>query len=707
MKNLLTTIVFLSLLFNGLAQENWCGFDAKMQEAFNENPALENQIYEHFDRIASGQITPEERADPIIIPVVVHILHDGDNGNISDAQVYDAIRMLNDDYNRLNADTVDTRNTTNAPFQPIAANVNVEFRLAKIDPDGNCTNGIERRSSAEGSFNANDDNAKFYAGGGLDAWDRNKYFNIWVVNSIENTDGVGVILGYGQFPMWGAADTYGFVIRHDAFGSIGTASGDRTVTHELGHCLGLFHTFQSGCGSNGSSCSSQGDGCCDTPPVDDPHWSCLNSQNNCSQIPNGDYYGFDAFDQYENYMSYSPCQNMFSEDQKSIILGNISTINFLSNLTSLSNQIATGVTLPDELCSSKFVSDRRVICEGESINFSDISFHGVSSRQWTFNSGTPSTATDSTATITYNTPGTYPVSLVVSDGTNNSTIDSINYISVLPNPGQPLPFVEGFETMSSFPDYNQMFSHGSFANNVWQLDNTHSSTGQNCIFLNNYNNDSGNKVEFSSTSIDLSSVPNGEEILLSFDYAYKKIQVSDFEFLKIYGTTDCGESWTLFKTITSDDLAGDETATQAFEPEQADWKNKTITVYPFFQTNNTTFRFKMVFESQGGNNLFLDNINLFTASQLNVIQTSQAENLSVYPNPTQNVVTLNYSSYSNQDVTISIYNSLGEIVETSYIGELKVGENKFNLDLSPYQKGIYYVNINGDQISKTIKLIKN
>jgi len=705
MKNILTLLLFLYVSI-AYTQDNWCGFDSQMQQAYAENPNLENQIYEHFDRIANGQIVLEDRVDPIIIPVVVHILHDGEIGNISDAQVYDAIRMLNEDYNKLNTDTVDTRNTSNAPFKPIAADINIQFKLAKIDPNGDCTNGIERRSSTEGTYNANDDNAKHYNGGGLDAWDRNKYFNIWVVNTIENTGSTGTILGYGQFPMWGSADTYGFVVRNDAFGSIGTSSGDRTVTHELGHCLGLFHTFQGGCGSNSSSCSSQGDGCCDTPPVNDPHWSCSASQNYCNQIPNGDSYGFDAYDQFENYMSYSPCQNMFSEDQKAIIEGNFASIGFMQNLASLSNQIATGVTLPDVLCSANFTSNTRVICQGDSILYSDISYHGISNRLWNFDNGTPLSSLDSSVYVTYNTSGIFPVTLNVSDGTNSVLIDSTSYVAVLPNPGQPLPYIQGFENLTVFPDFNNFFDENTFSDINWELNTNVSASGSNSISLHNYSNTTGSINGFTSTSIDLTSVDPSEELLFSFDYVYRKKDEFSNDRLKIFGTTDCGGTWVLFNTISASQFST-LIESQDYTPNQSDWENITFTLYSMFQTNNETFRFKFIFESEGGNNMFIDNINIFPASQLSIKENNRIETVSLYPNPTKNSALLNFYSATSQTISIDIYNSLGEIVKTVYKGNAITGSNQYSIETATFEKGIYYININGENISKTIKLIKN
>ncbi|HRP60405.1 MAG TPA: M43 family zinc metalloprotease [Vicingus sp.] len=111
----------------------------------------------------------------------------------------------------------------------------------------------------------------------------------------------------------------------------------RTLTHEIGHCFNLYHTFQSGCGSN---CGSSGDLCCDTPPVSTSSGSCNTSENTCSNDANGaDPYGTDVLDQIENYMSYNSCQNMFSLDQKTRMMAVLNSTNTTTGLAQLWAQI--------------------------------------------------------------------------------------------------------------------------------------------------------------------------------------------------------------------------------------------------------------------------------------------------------------------------------------------------------------------------------
>jgi len=108
--------------------------------------------------------------------------------------------------------------------------------LAKIDPNGNCTNGIVRVNAPNLTYNT-DDACKYAANGGSDQWNSDQYLNIWIVNSINSSGSVGTILGYAYYPYGGAGSEYGILMRHDTFGTIETAinSDGRTLTHEMGH----------------------------------------------------------------------------------------------------------------------------------------------------------------------------------------------------------------------------------------------------------------------------------------------------------------------------------------------------------------------------------------------------------------------------------------------------------------------------------------
>lgn len=269
-----------------------------------EQEAREEALNDLVRQYTLGMIPKNDEI--FTIPVVVHIIHDGDaygsGSNITDEQVYSAINGLNEDYRKMPG--------TNGDGD--GADIGVEFCLAQRDPDGNATNGINRVNGcsvpdycAEGISAGNGQGANELDVKNLSRWPNQEYYNIWVVTEIENNNGGGGIQGYAYFPTTSAVD--GTVILYNAFGTVGNLKSytdlNRTITHELGHAFALFHTFQGGSCSE-SNCALQGDRVCDTPPTS------LNSS--CNSPACG------GTQQVENYMDYTSenCKNMFSEGQK-------------------------------------------------------------------------------------------------------------------------------------------------------------------------------------------------------------------------------------------------------------------------------------------------------------------------------------------------------------------------------------------------------
>ncbi len=677
----------------------WCATDLHFQMQLASNPELSNLRHEQLSRINSGAYPIGDRED-LIIPVVVHVLHDNGVGNISDAQILSGIEMLNEDYNRTNEDAIETRNTATAPFSDYAASIGIRFELAKLDPDGNCTNGIQRRNMGSRSYNAAD-NAKHEASGGLDAWNRNFYFNIWIVNSIQS-DGAGTILGYAEFPYGGGSSDYGVIIRNDSYGKIGTASGDRTLSHEVGHCLGLLHTFQGGCHSD--ACDENGDYCCDTPPVSEPLWSCSPTENTCDDVPIGDLYAFDAVDQFENFMSYSPCQNMFSEGQKNIILGNLASIGFLANLVDPAHHDDTGIGLPEVLCKAQFGSDKTIICAGSEVIFEDNSYANVIGWNWTFEGGTPASSTAENPIVTYALPGVFNVTLEVTDGVSTVTSTSENYVTVLNNPGTGLPYSQNFESLAELPDGNHFMILNEDEDVFWELSETVGFSGTHCVYLNNRGNNNKSYDELISGSIDLSGVNPEDAIVFNFKYAYKKRNASNDEWLRFYISKDCGETWALRKNIHGDDLSELVQNSVYIPASQDEWVQVDITnIFPDYYTAN--FQYKFQFENDNGNNIYIDDINMYSESMAGLAEEKYLTGARIYPNPVGEQAIIELDAIPNQHYTITLFNLLGEQVQTIHFGELNEGLNLLQWDASNLTSGVYMLRIESLGTVQTIKVI--
>jgi PKD repeat protein len=713
------SLILLALLaFNTLyAQQNWCGTDKIQQELKAKNPGFAEHMHKSMKKAASGHNSGQKAI--LYIPVVVHIIHDNGIGNISDEQVSDALRVLNLDYNRQNADANSTRNTADAPFIPIAGDMEVEFKLAKKDPQGNCTNGIVRINAPELTYNANDD-CKYDSNGGSDQWPMDKYLNIWVVNSIEN-DGPGMILGYAYLPYWPNGENYGILIRHDTFGTIGTSTSDgRTMTHEMGHLLGLQHIFDTGwsgdTGCHDTDCNDAGDYCCDTPPQTEANWSCSMTWNSCNLVPLNDDFGFDAFDQIENYMSYNACQNMFSMDQVGIMQQNFVDIDFLANMVTPANIIATGINDPAVLCKAEFDALKKAVCVGEAVQFLDYSFHGPSSWTWTITPGVAgsdwqfvggTTANSQDPQIQFNTPGIYSISLLVSDGTDNDTEIKNNLITVLPS-NQTLPYWEGFEAYSTLSSTQNWVVVNTAENAEFEITTTASHSGSKSAKLQNHGQSGANKDELVSAPIDISGVdPITENVTLSFRYAYRKRNASNDEWLKVFISANCGDSWVQRKTLHGDQLSP-LVVSSSWTPQQADWTTVHMTnvTANYFSEN---FRMKFRFEGDNGNNFYLDDINLYKGSPSNEVvlglaEAGSIEELSLYPNPTEESVNLRFSIATDEKANVLIRDISGKVLQQSELFA-KQGSNLVMLDVSDLAAGMYFVQLRIGTSEKTLQFV--
>ena len=290
---LLTAFLALTTVVNA---QRVCGsmevYEA--QKAADPQFEIRRQEIESFTNEFIARGGDGERA-LVTIPVVVHVVWNTATENISDAQILSQIAVLNADFRKLNSDV------SGVPSAFTAADANIEFCLATVDPNGNVTTGINRVQTSTTAFGTNDQ-VKSSTTGGANAWDRNRYLNLWVC------DISGGILGYAQFP-GGSAATDGVVIDYQYFGTIGTATAPfnkgRTATHEVGHWLNLYHIW----GDDGTGCTGT-DNVADTPNQADENYGCPTFPNvSCSNGPNGDM--------FMNYMDYTDdaCMFMFSNGQ--------------------------------------------------------------------------------------------------------------------------------------------------------------------------------------------------------------------------------------------------------------------------------------------------------------------------------------------------------------------------------------------------------
>ncbi len=195
-------------------------------------------------------ILPPINEEIIRIPVVVHVIYSDEELNISNEKIRSQIKILNEDFRKRNADHVNVPDQ----YKELVADIEIEFELATMDPDGNYTSGITRTfshiSGWDGRLLRERDTLErlpLYntAKGGHDAWPRDKYLNIWIAD-LSNGMGFVILAGYAQFPGSPAAAD-GVVIDPRCFGNIAPLNKrqelGRTATHEIGHWLNLSHIY--------------------------------------------------------------------------------------------------------------------------------------------------------------------------------------------------------------------------------------------------------------------------------------------------------------------------------------------------------------------------------------------------------------------------------------------------------------------------------
>lgn len=718
-----TTLLLFGILISfsfsiNAQQNNWCGTDHKIQEAISSGLVTPQEIQDRIMRAKQSAHTGS-RVGPFTIPVVFHIIHDNGIGNISEAQIQSALDVLNEDYNRLNADSTDWRNTANAPFQPVVADMQITFKLAKKDPNQNCTNGIVRHNAPNLTYNAGDD-VKSSASGGSDGWDNDKYLNIWVVNSIAGS-GQGTTLGYATIPWLGVTADAGIVVRNDYIGrqGVGTSVSDgRTLTHEAGHFLGLLHTFQGpffggGDGCQSGDCGSSGDYVCDTPPAQQATYTCnLNLESCASVIPQNCYYGIDVLDMIENYMSYDDCQNMFTLGQRNVVWSALDTSSIpeYSNMVSAANITFTGVNDPAVLCEVAFSADKHVVCAGGTVNFLDESFNAVSSRTWTFTGGTPSSTSDAQVSVVYPTPGLYTVSLQVSDGSTTLDTTITDMILVLENPGTKDSVWDSFETYSTFPDMDYWFTYSDFSNS-FELTTNAAASGNNSLYLNNHGFSGVRTDELISGVYNFSNAPVDSNFYINFKYAYQNRTgntSSSLNYIKILMSSDCGESWVTRKTIQGNNFGNGNTS-GAFVPTAQDWISAELTL-PVPAINVDDLRFKFVVSTEDGNNFYIDDINVYISDQshLSMDINAWSEGIKLYPNPTKGDFSLDLNLRSDEFGTIELLDLSGRKVKDLHSYSKIEKNQQLNFQTSELSAGVYLVKINvkGNTVIKKLILEK-
>ncbi|MBU2018325.1 MAG: PKD domain-containing protein, partial [Bacteroidetes bacterium] len=651
------------------------------------------KAYENAQRIIAENYNQKKgeinaKATVLRVPVVFHILHNGGPENISNEQVVDAINIWNADFRKLNADAA----TVHPDFTNLAADVEIEFVLATKAPNGACFSGITRTKSAlanDGSNGSAQVNAIVQGNDVYNqTWPGNQYLNVLVCGVIGGA--AGYVQGFSTFS---ANMTNGIWVRSDYVGSIGTGNlnRSRTLTHECGHWLGLPHCWGGNNNpGNASSCNTD-DNIADTPNTIGVT-ACNLDEASCGPRAN-----------VENYMDYSYCSKMFTPGQvtrmRSVLT---STSGGRNNVYSPANIAATGADSNFVLCTAAFSTNSSTICKGETVQFTDQSFNSVSGWSWSFPGGSPATSAAQNPSVVYNTPGKYAVTLTATDGPTNKTTTKTNYITVLAE-GINLPYQESFEGYTSLAAANSFFRvDPSLGNNTWQVYTGAGSTGNKCVRLKNFGMPAGTVTTMESNNFDLTNIGSSDVVTFSFKYAHRKRSAANNEVLRVTASNDCGESFSVRKTIANTSLST-QVVTSDWVPTSSDWvQTHVVNILNNYFVENMQLQFQ--FESDGGNNVYIDDINYYKGdpSKIGLEELSAVSNVSLYPNPADEMVNVSFEVATAGNVILEIKDLAGKTIGT-YPIQATAGANMIMLNTSNYSQGMYLMNLQSAGSFKTIQ----
>ncbi|GEC79629.1 M43 family zinc metalloprotease [Flavobacterium aquatile] len=617
-------------------------------------PFIEQYNTVHDNASQSGGI--------IYIPVVVHVIHNGDaygvSENINDAQVQSQITVMTQDYRRM-------MNTPGFNSNAVGADTQIEFVLAKVDPNGNPTNGINRVNLCRDNYNAGsfseiqvliDTEVKPQT-----IWDPTQYMNMWSVN----WDGSG-LLGYAQFPSNGttSANTDGVVAGHSYFGSrtlypagnYGDTTYDegRTMTHEVGHFLGLTHTFQGGC-------AAPGDNCADTPSVDAPNYGCPTGHDSCT---------LGSPDMIENYMDYTDdsCMNIFTINQKAIMTSVMNSFPRRSTLKTSVKDIAIPL----------FANDAEVkienSCGGASPTCANPNPASPLKIVSLYNRGT---ATLTSATLSYNINGgtTY---------TNSWT-------------GSLAPNAFAYVTLANTA------TNGTLNVNITNVNGGADARATNNTATKTFGASSGSGLAYANaTSFTFNLVGDayGSEIswTLKNQIGFTLYSGGPYTDLTAGGTQPLvtNQTWTLpangcyYLTVT--DSYGDglfDGTGQGYYTVNAG--ATSVVNVPDFVVSGNPPNTVITKVSYFTNNASLDNTDF-----------DFAKGIYVYPNPSKNELNISIPDGTELPKNLTITNSLGQSVLNSKVEN----SDNLNINTSSLSNGVYFITISNENYTKTLRFIK-
>ena len=690
------------LTVSHLAAQNYCHSTEKQIAWFTKHPELKVDFEKHQQKLAdldkelyknNYQMAGKSAvAGNYTIPVVFHILYNSAGGNISDAQVIDAVNILTRDYNAANADT----SNVVVQFKHDIGNTQFDFKLATKDPNGNCTNGIIRHYDNNTNWGDGPDSNYAYT------WPPTSYLNIYVVTSM-----FAGAAAYTYLPGSGIPPAMDAIVCLNSYvGSIGTGNifTSRVLTHEVGHWFDLDHVW-GGTNQPGVACGD--DGVSDTP-VTKGYTTC--------NLPNAAICTPGIVENVQNYMEYSYCDRMFTIGQSARMQTCInSPVNGRDNLSTPANLALTGITSPGTGCIPEIhlvALPALIACSGRTITVSGFTYNAVpTSYLWSAdNSAVISNPTATSATVFFNAAGATHISCQVSNG-NGSNSQTITVVVANSTPQITAPTFESFEGSTLAPPAQWKLSGTNMPTEKWMVKTALGSDGTVCMYAPGEMLSQNSIVILESPSYDFKHNPGTQ---FSFKYAYAMNGLNNKDVFKVQASKNCGATWVDVWSPSNTYLAqntGGVTST-LYYPQQSHWKLKNVTqqpqFYPFISEENVLIRF--YFQENvdgffsGGNRFYLDGVD-FSGGTVGINELTKAVEFNVYPNPANAAFNLSFQLSDAAKIKYQVTSITGAVLISEYEKTYSEGAHVFTINAdSQLSAGIYFINVelNGVKISRKI-----
>lgn len=699
MKNMfrLLPVICLFSTLQIVAQQNWCNSISNIEKRMLNDAALAQRFDAYkadMQRIAGEDNNGRALTDIIYVPVVFHVIHNGDavgvDENIPDSKILAQIDAMNAQFNMLDPDTASVPSV----FKPLIAKTYIKFCLAKFDENGQPTTGIIRHQYAAVSWNEDNDIDNTIKPATI--WDHNKYLNIWTVNMGGTLQADGV-LAYATLPFSATADDDGIVSRHTAIGA-----SSKTIVHEAGHWLGLLHVW----GFN-DNCNDVGDFISDTPDQADLNFGCPTFPSvSCNNGPNGDM--------FMNYMDYTNdnCRSMFTIGQNNAMRNTLdNTRASIKNAAtqcfySLDAAVIDLIFPADTVCNLSFnplvtLKNEGVVTLTSGKFYVQIDGGSTQIIDW---QGSLLTLAQTQVSLSLQTvtPGAHSITVTFGNANNSTDNFSANdsktkaFYAYDGGTAVNVPFSEGFE--GTFPATNwQVLNPDNDA--TWAQSSNGGGYGltARAAAMNNLNfgtNPGKRKDALVTDLYDFSSVQYPE---LRFDVAYAPYSAGRADSLNVYYSLNCGSSWTKLWSQKGTELttvSGFRTTT--FIPSFNEWKTVNVPVVYLSGQQKVMFKFENV--CGWGNVMYLDNINLRNNQALGMEEIKRVD-VKIFPNPASAMVGVRLPAAHGFNQVVLLNNLGQEVYQQNLL------DNSIIFSTAHLSAGVYYLQLKGKGTIQSEKLI--